>query len=280
MMDDMERYKRQVEETTAWLREKTSLTPHVALILGTGLGGLAAPLEVESAIAYEDIPHFPHATVTGHGGKLIFGTIYNRDVAILQGRFHHYEGYSTRELTLPLRVLARLGAEILIVTNAAGGLNPAYTPGGIMIIRDHLNFIGDNPLRGPNIEEWGPRFPDFSQPYDEELIDLAARNAGLLGMKDVTAGVYIGVPGPNLETPAETRFYRNCGADAIGMSTVSEVMVARHAGMKILGLSLVANVNDPDNFKPIVAAEVIARIKEAAPRLQKLLLRILQEMAV
>jgi len=280
LMIDSEFYKRQVDEATAWLQEKIPAVPHIAIVLGTGLGGLAAPLEVECSIAYEDIPHFPHATVAGHIGNLIFGTIYNQDVAILQGRFHYYEGHSTRELTLPLRVLARLGTEILIVTNAAGGLNPAYTPGAIMIIRDHLNFIGDNPLRGPNIEEWGPRFPDFSQPYDKELIDLAAKSAGLIGMNDVAAGVYIAVPGPNLETPAETRFYRNCGADAIGMSTVPEVMVAKHAGMKILGLSLIANVNDPDNFKPILLEEVIARVQEAEPRLQKLLLRILQEMAV
>lgn len=279
MMNDMERYKRQVDETTAWLREKIRHTPRIALVLGTGLGGLAAPLKVECSIAYQDIPHFPRATIAGHIGNLIFGTIYNQGVAILQGRFHYYEGYSTRELTLPLRVLAGLGTETLIVTNAAGGLNPAYTPGAIMIIRDHLNFISDNPLRGPNIKEWGPRFPDFSQPYDEELIGLAAKCAGLLEMNDVAAGVYIGVPGPSLETPAETRFYRNCGADAIGMSTVPEVLVAKHAGMKILGLSLIANVNDPDNFKPILLEEVIARVQEAEPRLQKLILLILQEMA-
>ena len=276
-MDDMEGYKNQVDETTAWLREKTGFTPRIAIVLGTGLGGLAAPLEAESSIAYEDIPHFPRSTAFGHPGKLIYGSMYNRDVAILQGRFHHYEGYSTRELTLPLRVLAGLGAKTLIVTNAAGGLNPSYRPGTIMIIRDHLNFMGDNPLRGPNIEEWGPRFPDFSRPYDEELITLAATSAGLLGITDVTAGVYICVPGPNLETPAETRFYKNCGADAIGMSTVPEVMVAKHAGMKILGLSLIANVNDPDDFKPILLEEVIARVQEAEPSLQKLILRILQE---
>jgi len=279
LMIDSEFYKRQVDEATAWLQEKIPAVPRIAIVLGTGLGGMATELEVDCTVAYQDIPYFPQTTATSHAGNLLFGRIYGQDVVIMQGRFHYYEGYSTRELTLPLRVLARLGTEILIVTNAAGGLNPAYTPGAIMIIRDHLNFIGDNPLRGPNIEEWGPRFPDFSQPYDKELIDLAAKSAGLLGMNDLAAGVYIGVPGPNLETPAETRFYRNCGADAIGMSTVPEVMVAKHAGMKILGLSLIANVNDPDNFKPILLEEVIARAREAEPRLQKLLLRILQEMA-
>jgi len=215
--------------------------------------------------------------MTGHDGKVLLGSIYGHNVAIMQGRFHHYEGYSTREITFPVRVFAGLGTKILVITNAAGGLNETFTPGTIMLIKDHLNFIGDNPLRGPNIEEWGPRFPDFSQPYDQDFIALTKNCASRLGLAAVTTGTYVAIPGPALETPAETRFYRNCGADAIGMSTVPEVIVARHAGMKVLGLSLVVNVNNPDNFQPIVAAEVISRAREAAPRLQKLILAVLRE---
>jgi purine-nucleoside phosphorylase len=272
-------YKQQVDEATAWLQKRLTAVPRIALVLGTGLGEMATALEVDRTIAYRDIPHFPQTTATDHAGKLLFGRIYGLDVAVMQGRFHYYEGYSAKEITFPVRVFARLGTEILVITNAAGGLNSAFAPGTIMLIEDHLNFIGDNPLRGPNIEEWGPRFPDFSQPYDRDLIGLAESCVRRLGMDAVVSGTYIAVPGPGLETPAETRFYRNCGADAIGMSTVPEVMAARHAGMKVLGLSLIANVNDPDNFQPIVAAEVIARVKETAPRLQKLVLAVLLEIA-
>jgi purine-nucleoside phosphorylase len=278
-MIDSAFYKRQVDEATAWLQEKIPAVPRIAIVLGTGLGEMATALEVDCTIAYRDIPHFPQTTATGHAGNLLFGRIYDHDVAVMQGRFHYYEGHSTRETTFPVRVFAGLGTEILMITNAAGGLNPAYTPGTIMLIEDHLNFIGDNPLRGANIEEWGPRFPDFFEAYDRYLIALAKSCANHLGMNAVTTGTYIAVPGPSLETPAETRFYRNCGADAIGMSTVPEVIVARHAGMKVLGLSLIANVNDPDNFKPIVAAEVIAGAKEVAPHLQKLMVAVLREIA-
>jgi purine-nucleoside phosphorylase len=272
-------HKKQVDEAIAWLQDRLTAAPRIALVLGTGLGGIATALEVDIAIAFRDIPHFPQTTATDHAGNLLFGKIYGLDVVIMQGRFHYYEGYSAREITFPVRVFAGIGTEILMTTNAAGGLNPAFAPGTIMLIEDHLNFIGDNPLRGPNINEWGPRFPDFSQPYDRDLIGLAEKCVDRLGMDAVVSGTYVAVPGPGLETPAETRFYRNCGADAIGMSTVPEVMAAKHVGMKVLGLSLIANVNDPDNFQPIVAAEVIARIKETAPRLQKLILAVLREMA-
>jgi len=272
-------YKQQVDEAVVWLRKSLAAVPRIAIVLGTGLGEMATLLENDCTIPYQDIPHFPQTTVTGHDGKLLLGRIYDQNIAVMQGRFHFYEGYSIREITFPVRVFAGLGTEILLITNAAGGLNETFTPGTIMLIEDHLNFIGDNPLRGPNIEEWGPRFPDFSQPYDRDLIALAKKCASRLGLDAVATGTYIAVPGPNLETPAETRFYRNCGADAIGMSTVPEVLVARHAGMKVLALSLVANINNPDNFQPIVAAEVIARVSKTVPRLQKLILAVLQEIA-
>jgi len=272
-------YKRQVDEATAWLRERLTTVPRIALILGTGLGEMATLLKKDCTIPYQNLPHFQRTTATGHDGNLLLGRIYDQDVAVMQGRFHYYEGYSIREITFPVRVFAGLGTEMLVITNAAGGLNETFAPGTIMLIEDHLNFINDNPLRGPNIEEWGPRFPDFSQPYDRNLIALAKKCASRLGLDAVVTGTYIAVPGPTLETPAETRFYRNCGADAIGMSTVPEVLVARHAGMKVLALSLVANVNDPDNFQPIVAAEVIDRVSEAAPRLRKLILAVVREIA-
>jgi purine-nucleoside phosphorylase len=197
-------------------------------------------------------------------------------VAVLQGRFHYYEGYSTKELTFPLRALSLLGTEILVVTNAAGGLDTRFSPGTIMVIRDHLNFIPDNPLRGENIEAWGPRFPDLSEPYDRNLIDVTMQCAKKLKLANVTKGVYVAIPGPSLETPAETRFLRNAGADAVGMSSVPEVIVAKHAGMKVLGLSAVANVNDPDNFAPILLDEIIQAAQKIEPDLQQLIREVLR----
>ncbi|MFN2366209.1 MAG: purine-nucleoside phosphorylase, partial [Desulfurivibrionaceae bacterium] len=192
-------------------------------------------------------------------------------VAVLQGRFHYYEGYSARELTLPLRVMALLGAGVLVVTNVAGGLNLDFAPGSLMIIRDHLNFIPDNPLRGANIDEWGLRFPDLSTPYDEVLRSLAVRAAARLRLAGVVTGVYGAIAGPSLETPAETRYLRNCGIDAVGMSTTPEVIVARHASMRVLGLSVIANVNDPDNFQPVLFEDVVAGSRQALTRLTDLI---------
>jgi len=270
-MIDMQDYKKKVEETVSFLQGKIKKKPAVVIILGTGLGGLIESIEVDTILPYEEIPHFPRATVPGHQGNLIFGTLSNRAVAVLQGRFHFYEGYSTRELTFPLRALSLLGAHNLVVTNAAGGLNPDYVPGTIMVIRDHLNFIGENPLRGANIDSWGPRFPDFSEPYDKKLIKAALQCAEKLNMTNVTQGVYVAIPGPSLETPAETRFLRLAGADAVGMSSVPEVIVAKHASMKVLGLSAVANVNDPDNFVPILLDDIIRSAGEIEPVLQELI---------
>ncbi|MFC1837237.1 purine-nucleoside phosphorylase [Thermodesulfobacteriota bacterium] len=270
-MISMRDYKNKIDDTVGFLKEKIKKEPAVVIILGTGLGGLIDSIEVDALLPYEEVPHFPRSTVPGHTGNLIFGKLSGREVAVLQGRFHYYEGYSTRELTFPLRTLSLLGAETLVVTNAAGGLDTRFQPGTIMAIRDHLNFIPENPLRGENIDAWGPRFPDLSQPYDRKLIDTALQCAEKLGLTNVTTGVYVAIPGPSLETPAETRFLRRSGADAVGMSSVPEVIVAKHAGMKVLGLSAVANVNDPDNFAPILLDDIIRAAREIEPDLQELI---------
>jgi len=275
-MIDMNVYKKKIEVAVSFLQGKIKTPPAVVIILGTGLGGLIDAIKVDTLLPYAEIPHFPRSTVPDHKGNLIFGTLRNRDVALLQGRFHYYEGYSTRELTFPLRTLSRLGADTLVVTNAAGGLDPKYRPGTIMVIRDHLNFIGENPLRGANIDDWGPRFPDLSEPYDKKLIDATLQCAEKLHMTNVTTGIYVAIPGPSLETPAETRFLRAAGADAVGMSSVPEVIVARHAAMRVLGLSAVANVNDPDNFAPILLDDVIRAAGEIKPSLQKLITEVVE----
>jgi purine-nucleoside phosphorylase len=197
---------------------------------------------------------------------------------VLQGRFHYYVGYSTRQITFPLRVLALMGARFLLVSNAAGGLDPSYAPGTLMVIKDHLNFIPENPLRGTNIEEWGPRFPDLSQAYDVDLQKLAHRCGKELGLNQLASGVYVAIAGPSLETPAETRYLRNCGADAVGMSTVPEVIVAVHAGLRILGIAMVANVNDPDDFQPIRIDDILAAAKRAEADFIRLLVEVIRRM--
>jgi len=273
----MESFKQRVDEAVGFLRDKMVEAPEIVLVLGTGLSGLGERIESPVVLPYARIPNFPKATVASHAGNLILGRLRGKPVAVLQGRFHYYEGYSARELTMPIRVLALLGAKTLIVSNSAGGLNPAFGAGTVMVVRDHLNFIPDNPLRGPNVEAWGPRFPDLSAPYDRQLIDTALACAAREQIDRVATGVYVAIPGPSLETPAETRYLRQCGADGVGMSTVPEVIVAIHAGMRVLGLSVVANVNDPDNLKPIILEEIIEETKRAEERLSRLLLAILSE---
>jgi purine-nucleoside phosphorylase len=277
-MIGIDEYKKKVDAAVSFLRTKILYAPEVVIILGTGLGDLDAGMLIDTKMSYEDIPGFPRATVPGHPGNLILGSLSGKNVAVLQGRFHFYEGYSTRELTLPLRVLSLVGADTLIVTNAAGGLNTSLSPGTIMIIRDHLNFIGENPLRGPNVEEWGPRFPDLSEPYDKNLIAKTLQCAETLQLKNVTTGVYVAIAGPSLETPAETKFLRQAGADGVGMSSVPEVIVAKHAGMRVLGLSAIANVNNPDNFVPILLDDIIKAAREIGPTLQMLLTEILRDL--
>ena len=274
-MISIEDYKYKVDETVSFLKEKMKRAPSVVIILGTGLGGLIDSIEIDTLLPYEEIPYFPRSTVEGHQGNLIFGNLNGKSVAVLQGRFHYYEGYSTRELTFPIRTLSLLGAKTLVVTNAAGGLDTDLVPYTIMVIRDHLNFIGENPLRGENVDDWGPRFPDLSEPYDRKLIAATLQCAEKLHMTNVTTGVYVAIPGPSLETPAETRFLRLAGADAVGMSSVPEVIVAKHAGMKVLGLSAVANINDPDNFIPIMLDDIIKAAQRIEPDMQELIKEVL-----
>ncbi len=277
-MLNMKEYKARVEETVSFLKNNIKNRPEIVIILGTGLGELSKSINADIVLPYEEIPNFPRSTVPGHHGNLVFGRLSGKNVAVLQGRFHFYEGYSTKELTFPLRTLSLLGATTVVVTNASGGLNPAFTPGTIMVISDHLNFIGENPLRGENIDEWGPRFPDLSEPYDKRLMETAMQCAAKLHMNSITTGVYVAIPGPSLETPAETRFLRAAGADAVGMSSVPEVIVAKHAGMRILGLSAVANVNDPDNFAPILLDDIIKTSEEIEPALQTLIREVLKSL--
>ncbi len=266
----------QVEECVAFLQKKLPFIPPLVIQLGTGLGDLAGQMQPSLILPYHEIPHFPCSTVSSHQGNLIVSHLHETTVIILQGRFHCYEGYSSKEVAFPIRVLSLLGVHTLILTNAAGGLNPAFAPGSIMIFRDHLNLLGDNPLHGPNVDAWGPRFPDFSVPYAPELIALAQESAQSCGLDKVVTGVYACIPGPSLETPAETRWLRGCGADAVGMSSIPEILVARHAGMDVLGLSVISNVNDPDNQQPIILEEIIAAAAAVGPQLERLIIEIIR----
>ncbi len=271
-------YKTKVDECVSFLRKKLPFLPEIVIQLGTGLGSFVKELDKKSSYAYSEIPHFPESTVSSHHGNLITGYLGSCPVCVLQGRFHYYEGYSTREIAFPIRVLSLLGTKKLIVTNAAGGLNPLFPAGSIMVLRDHLNFLGENPLRGANIDEWGPRFPDFSTPYHPALIKSALDSASVCKIANVISGTYVCIPGPSLETPAETRWLRSCGADAVGMSSIPEIIVARHAGMDVLGLSVISNINDPDNFQPIMLDDIIETAAKMEPRLSKLIKEIVRNL--
>ena len=270
-------YRTKVEECTSFLQSALPFIPRTIIQLGTGLGNFAKRVDVEKVLPYADLPHFPVSTVESHHGNLIIGRINGHKIAVLQGRFHYYEGYSTKEVAFPVRVLSLLGAENLLITNASGGLNPVFQAGSIMIIRDHLNFLGENPLRGPNVDSWGPRFPDLSRPYDPRLIKLAFNSADRCKLLNVISGVYVCIPGPSLETPAETLWLRQSGADAVGMSSIPEVLVAIHGGLKVLGLSVVSNVNDPENFQPILLEEIIESAAGTEPQLEELIVEILAQ---
>lgn len=255
-----------IDEAVAFLRSRTRLQPSVGIILGTGLGGLAKEIAVETTVDYGDIPHFPVSTVESHHGRLLFGALGARQVVAMQGRFHYYEGYSMRQVTFPVRVMKFLGVSTLLISNAAGGMNPQFRKGSIMLITDHINLLGDNPLIGPNDDTLGPRFPDMSEPYSRELIALAERVA--LERKIRTErGVFVAVPGPNLETRAEYRFLRFIGADAVGMSTVPETIVAVHMGMRVLGFSIITDECFPDALQPADVREIIAVAGKAEPNL-------------
>lgn len=277
-MINMDQFQQQVEAAVAFIHARINQPPEVLIQLGTGLGELAKAMQVDCSLAYAEIPHFPRSTVESHAGNLVIGTLAGKRTAILQGRLHCYEGYQAREVAFPIRVLALLGVTTAIITNASGGLNPTFRPGSIMVLDDHINLLGDNPLRGPNIEAWGPRFPDLSAPYDSKLRTLALELAKDQRLDEVVCGTYVCIPGPSLETPAETRFLRMIGADAVGMSSVPEILVAIHAGLRVLGLSVVANVNNPDHFQPILINDIIAAARKAEPRLQQLIIHTLAEM--
>ena len=259
-----------VNEAIDFLKGKTSFEPTIGIILGTGLGGLASEIDVATSISYADIPHFPLSTVETHKGHLLFGTLNGKKVVAMQGRFHLYEGYSMKQITFPVRVMKQLGCETLVVSNACGGMNPNYRPGDIMIIDDHINLLGDNPLIGVNDDNLGPRFPDMSEPYTKALISLVEEIALEEKIK-VQKGVYVAVSGPNLETRAEYRFLRTIGADVVGMSTIPEVIVAVHASMKVLGMSVITDACFPDALQPANIAEIIRVAGEAEPKLTTLI---------
>lgn len=245
-----------VKESVELLRQKEFGKPLVGIILGTGLGGLINEIEIIKEIDYCDIPNFPVSTVEYHSGKLIYGILEGKEVLVMNGRFHFYEGYSLQEVTFPVRVMKLLGIDTLFVSNACGAVNLSYSPASLMIIEDHINMIPGNPLSGENHSEFGPRFPDMSQPYDFELIKKMEEIASNEGIK-VNKGVYVAWMGPNLETRAEYRFARTMGADVVGMSTVPEVIVANHMGMKVAAVSVVTDMCDPDNLKPVVIEEIL-----------------------
>jgi purine-nucleoside phosphorylase len=260
---------KQVQEAAEALREKLPFTPEVGLILGSGLGVMADTLDNPAVIRYGDIPHFPVSTVAGHAGELVAGEIEGKKAVIMKGRFHLYEGYDVKRVTLPIRVMRRLGVRTLVITNAAGGINESFEPGDLMLIRDHINFMFRNPLIGPNDEELGVRFPDMSEPYSARLRELARQAAQAQGIS-LREGVYLGLLGPSYETPAEIRMMRTLGADAVGMSTVPEVIAARHAGLEVLGISCISNMAAGILDQPLSHAEVMEtaeRVREKFVRL-------------
>ncbi len=275
MIKDINRYY----ETKKFILSKISVLPNIGVILGTGLGEWAEDLSHKTVIPYKEIPNFPKSTVEGHKSRLIHGYINNIPVFVLQGRFHLYEGYSPEDVCFGVRILRLLGVEVLIITNAAGGLNPNFELGSIMLIKDHINFTFKNPLIGKNIDDWGDRFPDMSEPYDKRLQKIAMETALELGIH-LEKGVYAGVLGPNLETPAETRALRILGADAVGMSTIMEVICARHMGMKVLGFSCITNLNLPDFMVETSLDEIIETAQKAGKNLGKILSHIIPKIKI
>ncbi len=269
--------KKQVNEANNWISQQLKESPQIGLVLGSGLGVLAEEIEDQVVIHYRDIPYFPVSTVEGHAGKLVAGTLMGKKVLAMQGRFHFYEGYSMQEVTRPIRVMQELGIKQLIVTNAAGGINTNYRPGDLMLIRDHINMMFQNPLIGPNVDEWGVRFPDMSGAYSEELRQLAKKVADEQKM-ELREGVYIGVTGPSYETPAEIKMLRKLGADAVGMSTVPEVIVAGHAGMEVLGISCISNMAAGILPQPLSHEEVIETTEKVKNQFISLVKGILKNM--
>ena len=266
-----------IKQTSEFIKTKTNIKPRVGIVLGSGLGNLANKIEVETTIDYEYIPHFPDVTVKGHHGRLIFGKLGGQNIVAMQGRFHFYEGHSMRDLTFPIRVMVDLGIELLILSNAAGGMNPDFKVGDIMLIKDHINLFPDNPLMGPNDDRLGPRFPDMSEVYDREMIDRAydiAKDHDIL----LHEGVYVGVSGPTFETPAEYKYFRIIGGDAVGMSTVPEAIVARHSGIKTFGFSIITDLGVEGQIEEVSHEEVLAAAKAAEPKLSLIVTELLKSL--
>jgi len=261
-----------IQETAAWIKEHTPMRPLTAVVLGTGLGRLASEIEVVTEFPYTVIPNFPVSTVEGHSGKLIFGRLGGKDVIALQGRFHFYEGYDMKQVTFPIRVMYELGIKNLFVSNAAGGVNPDFEIGDLMLITDHINFLPEHPLHGPNFPT-GPRFPDMHEAYDHAFLDMAREIAKEKGIRTVE-GVYLATQGPTYETPAEYRMYRTFGADAVGMSTVPEVIVAHHCGIRVFGISIITDLGVPGKIVEVSHEEV----QRAADAVQPLMADIFREM--
>ncbi|MBI3991531.1 MAG: purine-nucleoside phosphorylase [Candidatus Omnitrophica bacterium] len=268
-----------IDEALVYLKGRVKKKPDIAIILGTGLGALAKKITNRKTIEYSEIPHFPVSTAPGHKGALVFGKIGRRNVIAMEGRFHFYEGWTLEEVTFGVRVAKALGAKVLIVSNAAGGMNPHYKPGDLAIITDHINLMGVNPLIGPHDDSLGLRFPDMSEPYDRQLIALA-KNIGLEEKISLKEGVYVGVTGPNLETAAEYRFLRMIGADIVGMSTVPEVIVGVQSGMRIFGVSCITDTCLPDALKPANIEEIIRVAEKAEPLLSRLVLKIIEKVKI
>jgi purine-nucleoside phosphorylase len=269
--------RQQIDDAITHINKQTSLKPEVGIVLGTGLGELAKKIDKEVELSYEDIPHFPISTVETHEGKLLFGKITDRPVVAMQGRFHYYEGYTMQQITFPIRVMKFLGVKTLVISNACGGMNPLFRKGDLMIMDDHINLLGDNPLIGKNHDELGPRFPDMSEPYSNKLIQLAEEIALEEKIK-IRKGVYVAVAGPNLETRAEYRFLRSIGADVVGMSTVPEVIVARHMDLEVFGISVITDECFPDALEPASVPDIIKTANAAQPALTLLMKRLIERL--
>ena len=271
-MADIQTYVKQISETTAWIKEHTQMRPRVAIVLGTGLGHLAREIEVVDSFSYKDIPHFPVSTVEGHSGRLLFGRLGKCEVMAMEGRFHYYEGYSMQQVTFPERIMQQFGIEYFFVSNASGGMNPSFRIGDLMVITDHINLFPEHPLHGPNFPG-GPRFPDMHETYDKELIQFARDFAKENDIR-IVEGVYVGTQGPTFETPSEYRMFHRLGGDAVGMSTVPEVIVAHHAGLRTFGISVITDLGLEGNAVE-VSHEEVQRAAEAA---QPLMCTIIREM--
>jgi len=275
--DTVEEFRAKRDKAVNYINGETDFQPEYLVILGTGLGQLADEIDTVHTIDYEDIPHFPISTVETHDGKLIFGKLGGKDIVAMHGRFHYYEGYTMQQIAFPVRVAKAIGAQSLIVSNACGGLNPNFKRGDIMLITDHINFLGDNPLIGPNDDELGPRFPDMSEPYTERLLELA-ENVALENSIKMHQGVYLAATGPMLETKAEYRYMRRLGADVVGMSTVPEVISAVHMGMDVLGISVITDECFPDALEPVEIEDVLAAAAMAEPKMTQVIIEVLSRL--